>query len=631
MRGRLFPKGGGGKIDTAPARRANGEFRNAAEVLLEACSAWTALDEFRRQARRNRKFVFEDQLFEKIRTKQGWTSERESIRKKGGTPHQNNRMRSLVRSVTGMFVQQQTEPVCVARDRGEQQVGEVMSQALQYVYQLNRLWGLDASNFRHFLVTGVAAFRSWRGWKNGKMDVWTDPVNPNYFFFDQHMQDPRHDDCHLVGRIYDTGLHDVQALFANGSRKRAHRIAELYGNVSREGIQQYLGETLTEDRTQYLDFLVPESMEGRCRVIEVWRRESRERLLVHDTLTGDYYKNELKDEAELVAENVRREAEQRAAGIENPDSGFIEYEWFVDNYWYFYFLTPAGEVLLEGETPYWHGSHPFTFRVYPFYDGRVYPFVSDFIDQQKYINSLVQLQEFIIRSSAKGVLLVHEDSIPDGVSPGQFAEDWAVVDGMMVYTGKPGVPPPQQVVGQSRNIGIAELLNLELKMLEDVSAVQGALQGRQPAAGTPASLYMQQAQNATTALAEIFEAYRELREERDMKNMKLVQQYYTEPRYINISGRSGLAASAFYDPRKVRNAEFDLNIVESTSTPVYRMIINEWLMQLYQMDKQGRITLDDLLEAGTFPFADKLKQALAARDEKEAAAMTGGANGGITE
>jgi hypothetical protein len=33
------------------------------------------------------------------------------------------------------------------------------------------------------------------------------------------------------------------------------------------------------------------------------------------------------------------------------------------------------------------------------------------------------------------------------------------------------------------------MLSIQLKLLEDISGVQGALQGKAPSAGTPASLY----------------------------------------------------------------------------------------------------------------------------------------------
>jgi hypothetical protein len=282
----------------------------------------------------------------------------------------------------------------------------------------------------------------------------------------------------------------------------------------------------------------------------------------------------------LRNENLRRLETQAAAGVAPEDMKMIEYRWFIDNYWYYYYLSPTGEVLKEGETPFWHEGHPYSFRVYPFYDGRVYPFVSDFIDQQRLINRLIMLQDFVTRASAKGVLAIHEDSIPEGMSAKDFADEWHAYNGVIVYAGKQGVPMPQQIVSGSSQLGLTDMLSIQLKLLEDISGVQGALQGKTPAAGTPAALYLQQTQNATTSLTELFEAYRELREERDTKNMKLIQQFYTEPRFITITGRQNRRESMLYDPAKVRNAEFDLSIAESASTPAYRMIMNRLLREI---------------------------------------------------
>jgi hypothetical protein len=224
------------------------------------------------------------------------------------------------------------------------------------------------------------------------------------------------------------------------------------------------------------------------------------------------------------------------------------------------------------------------------------------------------LQDFVTRSSAKGVLAIDEESIPDGYTAKDFADEWAVFNGVIVYTSKKGTAKlPQQIVSNSTNLGLTDMLQIQLKLLEDISGVQGALQGKAPASGTPASLYMQQVQNSTTSLTELFESFRELREERDFKNMKLIQQFYTEPRYININGKNSRTETMVYDPETVRNAEFDLSITESASTPAYRMVMNEFLMQLFSA---GQITLSELLENGAFPFADKLLQSVNARQQE---------------
>jgi hypothetical protein len=356
---RFFPKAK--RIDTAS--RGDGErmFKKNHNVLTDAFNAWQGLETFRDNARRNSMYTFEDQWGDKVKTKKGWMTERESILQQGNIPLQNNRIRGIVRSVSGVFQSAQTEPVCVSRDRDEQDKGEMMSATLQYVYQLNKLWGLDASNLQSFLVTGLAAFRSTYGWRNGKMDVWTDTVNHNHIFFDNHMTDPRHWDCHLIGQIYDCGIYEVMAQFADGSKEKAERIRQIYRYCNSEMTVNYLESNLTEDVKQHLNFFVPKD-DTRCRVIEVWKKESKERLLVHDRLTGDYYKEETSGEKDILAENARRMMEQAGAGVEQEDMKLIEYQWFIDNYWYYYYLSPQGDVLKEGETPFWHESHPYSFR-----------------------------------------------------------------------------------------------------------------------------------------------------------------------------------------------------------------------------------------------------------------------------
>ena len=62
-----------------------------------------------------------------------------------------------------------------------------------------------------------------------------------------------------------------------------------------------------------------------------------------------------------------------------------------------------------------------------------------------------------------------------------------------------------------------------------------------------------------------------------------------------------------YDPAKVRNVEFDLTISESVSSPVYRMMINDTLMQLFE---KGAISIKALLSNCALPFADKILQTI---------------------
>ncbi|WP_279187526.1 hypothetical protein [Bacteroides acidifaciens] len=90
-----------------------------------------------------------------------------------------------------------------------------------------------------------------------------------------------------------------------------------------------------------------------------------------------------------------------------------------------------------------------------------------------------------------------------------------------------------------------------------------------------------------------------------------MQQFYDTKRVFNIAGKSG--AQIEYDPKKIRDVEFDLSITESTSTPAYRHLANDMLMQLYQSQA---ISVEQLLEHGDFPFADELLQSIKSQKEQ---------------
>jgi hypothetical protein len=324
------------------------------------------------------------------------------------------------------------------------------------------------------------------------------------------------------------------------------------------------------------------------------------------------YKIELEDKAEMVdAENADRIARGLAAGMAQDDIPLIEAEWFMDSYWYFYYLTPFGDILKEGETPYEHRSHPYAFVMYPFIDGEVHSFVNDVIDQQRYTNRLYTLWDWIMRSSSKGVLLVPEESI-GSMDIEEIADEWSRFNGVIAIKTKNGVPMPQQVANNATNIGITELLQLQLKMFEDISGVNGALQGKPGYAGTSGTLYAQQTQNATMSLLDLLETFSDFVRDAAYKDVKNIQQYYDDQRFFNIAGRKAMVTA---DPEKIRDVEWDISIVESTSTPAYRQLQNDFLMQIWSA---GQISLEQMLENGDFPFADQLLQSIKSQKEQMA-------------
>lgn len=580
------------------------------EVLMEAQGYYMNMERFRRERERNKRYNYGDQWSDVICVDGREMTEAQYIMEQGSVPLKNNMIRRLTRNVIGVYRSQSTEPTCYARDRDEQGLAETMSTVLQYNMQLNRMGEIYARSMEEFLISGLVVHRKWYGRRNDKEDCWTDNVQPNNFFVDNNMRDFRAWDCTCIGEIHDVSFEAVCQQFAR-SPEDYRWLAEVYSAAKdRPRLMQAWGEFgYSQDWDG--DFLTPRDA-TRCRVIEVWRKESKPRYWCHDYNSGDVFKIEVEDHAEMVAaENARRMAQGAQAGMPADEIPLIRAEWMMDDYWYYYYLSPLGDILAEGETPYEHKSHPYVFKAYPFIDGEVHSFVGDVIDQQRYTNRLVTLYDWIMRASAKGVLLVPEDSIPKGMSPEDFAQAWVRFNGVVVFKPSQSGQLPQQVAANSTNIGISELLQVQLKFFEDISGVNGALQGKPGYSGMSAALYNQQTQNATTSLLDLLEVFNGFITEAAYKDVKNMQQFYDRKRVFHIAGRTGRMAE--YDPQKIRNVEFDLGIFPSTATPAYRAMANDFLMKIWE---SGQITLRQMLETGEFPFADQLLQSLASQQEQ---------------
>ena len=584
--------------------------RRAFDLLMEAQYYWNQMEDFRRDRERNKRYTYGNQWDDTICVDGKTMSEEEYITSQGNVPLKNNLIRRLVRAVLGVYRSQAKEPTCISRDRQEQKLGEVMSTVLQCNMQLNQMNEINARSMEEFLISGFIVHRKSFGWRNGKEDCWTDYVQPNNFFIDNNMRDFRGWDIGVVGEVHDISFGQLLEQFAK-TPSEVSRLREIYRYAENREYITSNAERFGYSRLQNYDFLFT-SEQGRCRVIEVWRKEQKPRYRCHDYQNGSIFKvNEEDYLTEVQAVNEERLAMAKEVGMPEEEVPLIKAEWFMDDYWYYYYLSPFGDILDEGESPYEHKSHPYVFKAYPFIDGEIHSFVSDVIDQQRYTNRLITMYDWIMRASAKGVLLMPEDCLPDGVSMEDIADNWARFNGIIMYKPSKSGNIPQQVANNSTNIGISDLLSMQLKFFEEISGVTGALQGKQGYSGQSAALYNQQTQNATTSLLDLLDSFSGFIIDGAYKDVKNIQQFYDEKKVYNIAGKN--MAEIVYDPNTMRDVEFDLSIVESTQTPAYRQLANDILLQLWQAQA---ISVEQLLEHGEFPFADELLQSIKSQKEQ---------------
>lgn len=614
---KLIPKNVQPEVDTVAYDRAESRDKGKQlDVLLMAQRAWDSMTKFRKDRARNKRYCFGDQWSDTVEYCGRMISEEEYIRMQGNIPLKNNLIRRLVKTVVGVYRNQNKTYVCTARDREEQKLGETMTVLLERNYDTNEKKELDARMFEEFLVSGLAVQKEGYGMRDKRYDCFSDNVSPNHFFMDGALNDPRMTDITIVGELHDLTFGQVAASFAK-SDADIKKLRDIYRNARNDNYMRSYAETFNRNREDLVSFLTPYDM-TLCRVIEVWTQEQRKALWCHDYLTGDAYIDKYENKAAIDAENESRMEDNRMKDMygnylydefgnirlqmEEERVPLIEYEYIIESYWYYRFLSPLGDILDEGETPYAHGEHPYVVKAFPLMDGEIHPFVADVIDQQRYINHYIILNDFIVKSSAKGTLIVDESSIPADMSLEDVAEEWTKYNGVIKLKLKDGAKIPQQMANNNRVAGLQDMITLQMQLMDDVSGVHGALQGKNATAGTSGVLYEQQANNASTSIIDMLETYCSFLGQVARKKLKNIQQFYDEPVIVKVAGRSSVVT---YDPQTMGGIDFDVALSESYDTPVYRAITNEMLMQLLNAQQ---ITVKQLLEAGSFPFADRLLQ-----------------------
>lgn len=576
---------------------------------------WNNLRPARDKRERAIRYVLGNQYSDYITDEYGRkVTEAEHIMSQGKVPIVHNLIAGQINTVAGQFRSNQTEPSCIARDRDEAKLGEMMSIAIQYAYQTNKLWELDAETLKEFLYSGIAVQRIGYTWNKLKqrMAEKVDFITLPRLFFNGDIEDPRGGDFTVVGEILDMKLADIISTFCAGDRAKALEISKLYNTYDATKIQSaYHG--LTRDRIKNLSFFIPEP--GKCRVICAWELESKERLRVHDTLNGETFITELDEYKAIDEQNKQRIAEATAQGVAPDNVPLMEYQWFLDQYWYVRYMTPTGETLFEMETPYTHKDHPYTIKI-KMIDGQNYSFVDGLIELNRGINRLATLVDFIVSSGPKATMVFPEEAL-GSMNKEQITQQYSMPGGVIFAKLKDMEHMPQVLSSNATNVGAYELLNLYMNSMKEVSGVFGAIQGREAQSGTPAAMYAQQAQQSATNLLDLLDSFKSFREDRDLKLMKTIQQYYDEPMYLNLAGSDYSEEAKFYDPEKIRDTEFDLVINESANTPAFRNVNNSLLMELFKVQAIG---VKELLKAGNFAFGDKLLELIS---EQEAAMQQG--------
>lgn len=582
------------------------------ELLARCNQAWENLREVRETRDRIMNYCYGDQWGDVIEYDGGIITERSYIKKQNTVPLVNNVMISILNSTVGLYAKQGAEPVCFARAHNAQWLSDMMSATMQCNWQNTMMPDLLKHAFEDYLIGGVSVMRESYEEKDQIYDAWTEYYDPNYAFWEGGY-DVRHVDMELIGVLHDISPEDLFKMFAKKEygltkeslQKIFHILPDdtIYRKYYTDGMQ--LNEKHDIDN---VTFDTP-SNPRMCRVIEVWYKDTKKRYQCYDPIANSmdetYYRVEMEDIKGIDEINRQRKKLYDKVGLPEEERPYITKELIDDTYWKYTYMAPDGTVLCDGETPYDFHSHPFTIKLYPFINGQIHPYMGNIIDQQRYINRLIVMHDMAARSAAKGVTIVPIECIPDGMTPQDFADNFTAYDGLVFYNASKVNPNlrPEIITSNAVQIGTYELLQLQMQLIRDISNVSGALQGKTPSAGTSASRYAQETQNATTSLYTVLFDFTSLTEALADKKCQIIKQYYDDKRLIYNKANSNDMLE--YDRLSARDVKFMISIKEAAATAAYQTQANDTLLQVLQLPPD---MMQLFLQNCNLPFADKLLQ-----------------------
>jgi hypothetical protein len=571
---------------------------------------WDALSDFRTRFQRATRFLRGDQWSDLMwnDTTGEYIREEDYIIEQGKLPLKQNIIRPIVKSLSGLFRTDNGKSIVFSTRPNSGKVESMLSNALQYALHLNEAKEIDSRTFEYFMLSGLPIQKIGYDFIDevGRYDVRIEYVDANYIFFNGDIKDVRLTDLRRIGQIHDISLEEVYVNFAK-TKADKEKLEKIYSSVSKEEIQTML--SLTYDRIENLDFyLSPDP--SKCRVIEVWEKKAVDVIDYWDQADGTegYWTGDI---GELAMINQSRIQKYSEANIPEEEWLLIHYEQTIGFKWFFKCLSPMGHVLREGETPYAHGSHPFEMYPYPLISGEVWGLVEDIIDQQKYLNRLITLWDSVIGTSSKNTVIFDRQSL-EGQTPEELGARYREVGGIIVLDMKNGAKPPFTINDKMVDLGVNELIGMQLKWIQDISGVQPSMQGQQANSGTPANRYAMEVNQATLNSKDLVDSYSAFRRRRDLKVLKVLMQYYKGQRFISISGEQG---ENLYDSEIAKDYvnALDIKVGQSSDSPTYKAWVDDMLKELVM---NQLIDLKTFLRHSNFPFSESLLQDIEKQTEQ---------------
>ena len=590
--------------------------KDSLDIITEASRCHDAFYAFRKQADRSANYYKGNQWGDPVEIKDRFgcvktITEEEYIKSQGRPALKQNLISPIIRNVLGQFRSAPYKSIVYSSDEGGQGAADQMSVKLDDVKRYNDSVERDAREYESFLNTGAAIDYTGYAYDTelGEPLPFFRSIDYHRYFQNPDANDVAGKDVYFCGDFVDLTIGEMKSLYAH-NKAQEQALEDIYTHethVMPTGYKAFIQRDLAADS------IIGSASDGRCRVIRVCRLEGGWDLTVHDYADASFETYSLRDfpnkEEEVEYEIGRRKKMAADMGVDYEDPAnqlLLVYEKRYVRRWMYYHLSPWGHILWQAENPYQHNSHCYVTKFYPLFQGQVYGLTYSLIDMQRMVNRMVINLDFAMAASQQGVLIVDENAISDDFDLEDIAEEWTKYRGVIKIRMKDGAMIPQQLAGHQVNIGQFEMINLMMKLMMDISGVQGAMQGQAPAAGTPASLYSQQVNNSQINVLDYAESFAWFLEQRDYKLIQIIQQFMGDGYSPAPDGASEEAKH--YIAEEVKKYKLKNRIQKSVDTAVVRLFNNQLMANLLA---NGMASIQQWQAVGgAKPFGEDLMQKL---------------------
>ncbi|GEM_PF-1024588 len=511
----------------------------------------------------------------------------------------SDKMMSLKGTVRQQYMSPQVKSVDT--DQNDSNMAGIFSEFLRQNDNNNNMSEQNADRFEQFADMGFVGAKVQYTFREGREDVFVDSVDQFKLALPVFAKKDA-SDVEFIAEAHDLTWPALLQLFAHTTAEE-NELSQIYAaNAQNNAYVQGYNDT-GMNQTDHLDDFYHSSVVGKYRVIEIWTKEYNRAYWYHDRLNATVGYRPLKDKAAMDAENEKRkqdnivkdengvpvlDADGNPTYYVDPDElQLIEYEFGIEDLWYYRFISPNGYLLDEGVSPYKvvregysFYYHPYVFLAYPCLQGEVRSFVDRMIDRQRqYTHDNIML-DFIIMNSAKGAMAIDVESISDKQSFEEMVENYVKVDGIILYTSKKGGNMPTQIQNKSLPAGIDLIMQRDANMVERQSGIQPAMQGVHK--NTSGKQYQIEKDSAVTSVTDYISSYNNFQLRVAKKQVWTMQGYYSSQRSIIMTGED---FKTYFDRKKMSDIDLSLAMAPDNDNPVIRDQMKDIAYQAYQRNE----------------------------------------------